>query len=197
MKSLAHVTARPTYPAAVPVLAVLALLLAAFVGCREPAPPVGTERGACYGNGTCNDGLMCMSKLCVRPPPPDCAKVAEKLSFLVLSNYARPAERQAYISDMVTTCQQAKLSQPEADCLLTAKNRSALGQCPKPLALGSCERAMAHAHKLVAGSNPALANMMDKGPALRRCQERGISKQEEACVLAATTKEQLDRCGRF
>lgn len=28
----------------------------------------GTERAACYPNNTCNDGLMCLSDLCVKPP---------------------------------------------------------------------------------------------------------------------------------
>lgn len=178
-------------------LPLIIMSLAPLAGCREPAPPVGTERGACYGNGTCNKGLMCMSKLCVQPPPPDCAKVAKKLSYLFLSNYAKPAERKVYISDMVTTCQQAKLSHPEADCLLDAKNPGVLAQCPKPLALGDCKKALEHRQKVIAGRNPALAGMMDNGPALRECQKRGLSKQKEACILNATTKEALDRCGRF
>lgn len=32
-------------------------------------PAAGTERGACYGNGTCNADLVCASGLCVRLPP--------------------------------------------------------------------------------------------------------------------------------
>jgi MYXO-CTERM domain-containing protein len=28
----------------------------------------GTEGGACYGNGSCNKGLTCLSKLCVKAP---------------------------------------------------------------------------------------------------------------------------------
>jgi hypothetical protein len=41
-----------------------------------PGAAAGTERGPCYGNGTCNAGLSCMSDLCVKggssskPPPP-------------------------------------------------------------------------------------------------------------------------------
>ena len=38
-----------------------------------PAPAAGTELGPCYGNGTCNQGLVCGSSLCVKlaePPPP-------------------------------------------------------------------------------------------------------------------------------
>lgn len=40
-------------------------------GDSDPAP--GTERGACYGNGTCNEGLICLSEVCVTPlaPGPD------------------------------------------------------------------------------------------------------------------------------
>jgi hypothetical protein len=33
-----------------------------------PSPAAGTERGACYPNGTCNDGLTCASMLCVAIP---------------------------------------------------------------------------------------------------------------------------------
>lgn len=33
-------------------------------------PTMGTERGKCYPNQTCNDGFVCLSDLCVRPPPP-------------------------------------------------------------------------------------------------------------------------------
>lgn len=31
----------------------------------EIAPEPGTERGPCYGNGTCNSGLVCASDICV------------------------------------------------------------------------------------------------------------------------------------
>lgn len=174
----------------------LSAVLAA-AGCGDKPPPVGTERGACYGNGTCNDGLVCMSDLCVMPPPPDCTEVATKLGYLMLSNYAKKTERADFVSATVTTCKQAELTQSEADCLLRVKDRGSLRHCPKPLVLGSCERALAHANRIVAGNNPALAKMMDQGPALRRCQERGISRVEEACVLGAKTKDELDRCGRF
>lgn len=30
------------------------------------SPSTGSEGGACYGNGTCDDGLACLSDLCVR-----------------------------------------------------------------------------------------------------------------------------------
>ncbi len=58
-------------------LALMALVGAAMaaIGCSEEgAPggvevaPVGEERGPCFGNGTCFEGLVCASDLCVRPP---------------------------------------------------------------------------------------------------------------------------------
>jgi hypothetical protein len=49
--------------------AVAALALVVGGGCgdsKDAAPcPAGSERCACYGNDTCNDGLECLSDLCV------------------------------------------------------------------------------------------------------------------------------------
>jgi hypothetical protein len=43
------------------IMMVVALLAG---GCSKPA--MGTETGPCYGNGTCNVGLVCQSDVCVR-----------------------------------------------------------------------------------------------------------------------------------
>lgn len=37
-----------------------------LAACPPSRPDPGTERGACYPNGTCNDGLVCLSDTCVR-----------------------------------------------------------------------------------------------------------------------------------
>lgn len=37
-------------------------------GEADAMPGAGSERGACYGNDTCNEGLQCLSGLCVRLP---------------------------------------------------------------------------------------------------------------------------------
>lgn len=43
--------------------------IAATVAPAAPkGPPTGTERGPCYGNNTCNEGLTCASDLCVKLP---------------------------------------------------------------------------------------------------------------------------------
>jgi hypothetical protein len=49
-------------------------------GCSG-SPPAGTERAACYPNGTCNAGLSCLSQVCVKadgqsPPAPTPTPVA-------------------------------------------------------------------------------------------------------------------------
>jgi len=45
----------------------VAALVGALAGCgRGGAPAAGSEDGDCYPNGTCNDGLSCLSNLCVR-----------------------------------------------------------------------------------------------------------------------------------
>jgi len=38
-------------------------------GCSKPA--TGSEKGPCYGNGTCNAGLTCLSDICVRDDAAD------------------------------------------------------------------------------------------------------------------------------
>ncbi len=45
----------------------LAVFLILAVGCQGGSPRVGTEKGGCYGNKTCNAGLVCLSDVCVKP----------------------------------------------------------------------------------------------------------------------------------
>jgi hypothetical protein len=50
-------------------LAAVVGLVAVGCGGGSGSPATGTERGPCYGNGTCNTGLVCLSNTCVKPPP--------------------------------------------------------------------------------------------------------------------------------
>jgi sulfatase modifying factor 1 len=54
------------------VLAVLVVLGAACSG-GKAGGCTGAERCACYGNGTCNTGFVCLSNLCVSPGGSDAA----------------------------------------------------------------------------------------------------------------------------
>jgi hypothetical protein len=107
----------------------VALLLAS---CEKSGGP-GKERGACYGNGTCDPGLVCMSELCVRPPPADCTKVAEKLAGYRLGNYAPKEERAKVVGELTATCEEARLSVDEGQCILDAQGRFEVAKCPRPL----------------------------------------------------------------
>lgn len=49
-----------------------AAAVAALAACGADGPAAGSERGPCYGNGSCDDGLVCASDHCVKSPdPPD------------------------------------------------------------------------------------------------------------------------------
>lgn len=41
------------------------LAMGAAAGCGSSSKAAGSEGGPCYGNGSCNSGLTCFSKLCV------------------------------------------------------------------------------------------------------------------------------------
>jgi hypothetical protein len=52
--------------------ALVSTCLSVMVGCSSSTEPLdGTEGGPCYPNRTCNEGLVCLSHTCVRPPAPD------------------------------------------------------------------------------------------------------------------------------
>jgi len=46
----------------------LSILVLAVAACGSRT---GAERGPCYGNGTCNQGLVCLSDTCVAPAGPE------------------------------------------------------------------------------------------------------------------------------
>lgn len=49
------------------LLAVVSILaMGAAAGCGSSSKSAGSEGGPCYGNGSCNSGLTCLSQLCVK-----------------------------------------------------------------------------------------------------------------------------------
>lgn len=175
-------------------LVAVLVLVVAIGGCKKDggagSGKEGSERGACYGNGTCNDGLVCLSNLCVRPPGADCDKVAEKLGGLLLGNYSPRAERDAFLATTRAECTAAALTKEEGDCLLGAAHRNALSRCPKVIGVGDCTKIVPHLDTL--RTDPYLMTTADKLQA--RCKNETPSKALEVCVLAAKALADLDRC---
>ncbi len=181
----------------------LLAVLVAVVGCNkgdastggggsgEVGPADGTERGRCYGNRTCNDGLMCLSDLCVRPPGADCKAVAEKLAQQMLGNYAERSVRDAYIETTAAECHTAMLTKEEGACLMTA-NRNALASCPKVVGIGDCAKLVPHLDELQLAADPYLDNAARRLQA--RCKNEVPSKAFETCAMAARTIEEVERC---
>lgn len=171
----------------------------ALVACKRPgeAPPTapehddGTERGECYGNGTCNDGLTCMSGLCVRPPGADCDAIVTHLSGLMLDNYTPREDRERWISQTTADCVDARLTRDEGACMLGAKVRNALSRCPRTVGTGDCPTISAYVRGLP-GNDPDLKTDADR--IADRCRNEVPSKTFEACALAARAVADLARC---
>ena len=107
----------------------LSLLVAA--GCSKRA--AGTEGAECYPNATCDAGLICLSNLCVRPPPASCQAVGEQLASIELGNYAEPEARAPVVARYRAACETAMVSREEGQCLDSARDRwSAAAQFAPP-----------------------------------------------------------------
>ncbi len=108
-------------------------LLAA--ACQKEAPAAGAsvangkERGDCRPDKTCDTGLLCLSNLCVRPPPADCAQVAETLASIDLGNYAVPEDRAPVVATYKATCERVYVTKEEGACLDKVRDKWSAGQC--------------------------------------------------------------------
>lgn len=181
---------------------VLSVLGAGAFGCKrtEPtaAPPavaaIGTERGDCRPDRSCDPGLMCLSSLCVRPPPADCAKVGEALGFIFLDNYTPREDRQGFLAEVARQCAAANLSREDGECLAAAKTRLELRSCPRPIGLGDCKKITAHVDEVRArdGVDAYLVTSADR--LIERCKSEVPSLAFERCAFAAKTMSDLERC---
>jgi hypothetical protein len=185
-------------PRSVHVALATALVVASLAACKRssgPArPPAGTERGDCRGDGSCDDGLECRSNLCVRPPPADCTKVAEQLSYLLLDNYAPQEQRAAFMAEIRRQCQDTHLDKDDGECLVRAQHRAELRECPRPLGIGDCEKIKAHVERLrgTSGVDAYLVTGADR--IVGRCKGEAPTLAFEQCVLAARTLDDVERC---
>jgi hypothetical protein len=99
---------------------------------------VGVERSSCRPDRTCDPGLVCLSDLCVRPPPADCDAVAEQLASIDLGNYAEPEDRAPVVARYAAACAAALITRREAHCIDLARDRSSAALCvPRMAALSA------------------------------------------------------------
>ena len=130
------------------------------------------------------------------PPPPaaDCAKLADKLGGLLLGNYARREERDAFAAQTIAECEQARLTEAEAACILAAPHRNALAKCPRALAVGDCRTITTALDALRAKSGVDRFLVTGADRIASRCTNETPTRAFEACVLAARSLDDLDRC---
>lgn len=184
------------------------LLVAA--ACSKDKGGTGKERGPCYGNKTCDTGLVCLSEICVRPPGADCAKVGEKLASYRMGNYAPKEERDKVVGELTAQCTKEQLTADEGECILDATTRYDVASCPRPLLAElsgdktGCGAAGDNLVRLLvtemAGSDPKTRAAVDKvspevaSAIAESCEKDLWPEVSKKCVATATTTDALDDC---
>jgi hypothetical protein len=204
----------------------LALMVVVLAACKSESPPGpsspprpanGNERGDCIpptqgtSAGTCAPGLMCLSNLCVRPPPADCQVIADQLASLDLGNYAEPETRAPVVTSYKTACEKALVSKEQGECIAKARDKFSASQCAPLMfpelavdpskAQSECATAIAAERVVIAksmsGANePQMARMLDMTMKAMResCEQDGWPPALVACIKAATEVDALSRC---
>ena len=107
----------------------LAMVTEWAMGCSKEAgsdrPTLGKERADCRLDKTCDPGLMCLSNLCVRPPPADCTAVGEGLASHDLGNYAEPEDRAPVVDKYKRACHKAMVSKEQGECIAATTEKFA------------------------------------------------------------------------
>lgn len=202
------------------------LLLAA--ACQKEAAstaPVraalGKERGDCRPDKTCDPGLMCLSNLCVRPPPADCQQVADVLASFDLGNYAEPETRQPVVAKYKAACDKAYVSKEQGECVLKAPTKDAAQQCapamfggptaeaPPDAGVGSApggdngecaiiaDKIKAQMTRQMGNADPSTQQMFAKMITIVResCLQDGWPAGFKSCVVAAgESADALNKC---
>ena len=189
----------------------LALLVAALglLGCQHDgrtdhgSVALGTERADCRADKTCDPGLLCLSNLCVRPPPADCQLVADELASFDLGNYAEPEERAPVVAKYKAQCETLYVSKEEGVCLDKARDRWGAALCasrlfPELSTPGTeCaqvgEKTRAAAGRQYRGQGDAYKQYIDAmaNAAKQACAEDKWSAELTKCVLGADPNQSV------
>jgi hypothetical protein len=186
------------------------LAFAVAVGaCDKGGGGTGKERGPCYGNDTCDQGLTCLSGLCVRPPGADCTKVGEKLASYRLGNYAAREERDKVVAELTASCTKEQLTQDEGKCILDAPSRFEVASCPRPLLdelkadKTGCQAMAENVTRLFLSETATDASMRAKAEPLageltavvaESCAKDGWPDSAKKCLGIATSSRDLEGC---
>ena len=160
-----------------------ALVLAVLVGCSGGGRGTpGTERADCNA-GKCNTGLLCLSNVCVRPPPADCTVVAETIASMELGNYAEPEERAPVVAKYKSACDKAYVSKEEGECIDKARDKWSAGQCaprmfPEMAASknGDCKKVVL---RVESAMKQQMQNMQD--PQMQQWFKTTLSVMQQSC----------------
>ena len=207
---------------------VVLILLAA--GCQKDAseptgparPALGKERGDCKPEKVCDPGLLCLSNLCVRPPPADCQQVADILASFDLGNYAEVEAREPVVAKYKASCEKVYVSKEQGECFAKAGTKDAAQLCapamfsaPKveaegpgsgakpPAGTGDCaaiaEKIRAQMGKQMGNSDPQTQQMFAKVITIVResCEQDGWPPAFKACVIAAgDNTDAMNNCSK-
>ena len=192
------------------VVGVVTGIALAISGCQR-VRKAGQEREDCREDHTCDRGLQCLSNRCVRPPPADCAKVAEALASFDLGNYAPPEQRAPVVARYKTSCETAMVSKDEGACLDKATDKYSANAClpsmfPPPGAgsgTGDCVEVVQRVRQAVlsdvAGTDAQ--KMIDQMlPAMQAsCTEDAWPEPLKQCIIAAKPgdKAGLEKCNEL
>ena len=163
------------------------VLCVILLGCqRVPSVSGGTaghERGDCRPDKSCEPGLICLSNLCVRPPPADCQAVADQLASIDLGNYAEPEDRAPVVAKYKAACDAALVSKEEAQCLDKARDKWSAGRCVPRMfpelastSTGDCAAVVAKT-KAVMAKQAAYLN----DPKMKAWFDRTMAVMQESC----------------
>ena len=176
-----------------------------LVACQRSHHP-GEERENCRDDHTCDHGLLCLSNLCVRPPPADCNDVAQTLTSLELGNYAPPEERAPVVARYKAKCEAAMVSKEEGACLVKARDLPTGTACVPSMFAAGAGSGSADCADVVRRVREAVAADAVGSDAQRLIDQMQASCTEDAwpeplkrCIVAAKPRDRaaLDKCNEL
>lgn len=184
-------------------------------------PALGKERGDCKPDKVCDPGLLCLSNLCVRPPPADCQQVADILASFDLGNYAEPEAREPVVAKYKAACEKAYVSKEQGECFVKAAGKEAAELCapamfatqkvevevgsgakvPGAGGAGDCatiaDKIRAQMGKQMSNSDPQTQQMFAKVITIVResCEQDNWPPAFKSCVIAAgESTDAMNKC---